>query len=320
MVVLSVYYSISLNIPFAVREFNHVERQTVWRQQDTRSILAFIEEGECFFQIGNQPQLLARQGDAVFIPGGQEYTRSPSGTVPCKLFNLHFESAIPIPIDNLAVLQQDLKAMQLANDEEALAEGGLPSKQPGFVYLSTHMPMHGQAKAIFNLLYGAYRDLYFHDAFMPLVLASCLCQILALLSRLAMATLPADTPLSIHYIPERLRQAVYYIRRNYSKKLTIGEISEYCNITPQHMNHLFRRHYDTTPVAFINTIKIAASKEMMRNTSLSVKEIAYELGFDDPHYFSRLFRKIEGVYPRDYQRHLTSFAESDRRQRDEDDE
>jgi len=42
-------------------------------------------------------------------------------------------------------------------------------------------------------------------------------------------------------------------------------------------------------------------------TPLSVKEVAYELGFVSPHYFSRLFHKIEGMYPTDFLRRLQQF-------------
>jgi AraC family transcriptional regulator of arabinose operon len=63
---------------------------------------------------------------------------------------------------------------------------------------------------------------------------------------------------------------------------------------------LFKRHYGTSPMAYFSELRMQRARELLSFTKMSVKEIAAELGFDDPLYFSRAFKKVSGMSPRDY--------------------
>ncbi|RME70993.1 MAG: AraC family transcriptional regulator, partial [Verrucomicrobia bacterium] len=56
------------------------------------------------------------------------------------------------------------------------------------------------------------------------------------------------------------------------------------------------------PLDYFNRLKVQRACELLATTTLSIAEIAEQLGFDDPYYFSRLFRKIMGMAPRVYRR------------------
>jgi YesN/AraC family two-component response regulator len=98
-------------------------------------------------------------------------------------------------------------------------------------------------------------------------------------------------------VPEKIRKAVCFIRTHLTQKITLKDLSDYWSISPQHLIRLFHSTYNITPIQYINNIKIVHSKELLRKTPLSIKEIAYEIGIDDPYYFSRLFCKLSGEYP-----------------------
>lgn len=58
-----------------------------------------------------------------------------------------------------------------------------------------------------------------------------------------------------------------------------------------HLSRVFRRTNGVTPVGYINAVRIERAKMLLRDTDLSISQVAYRVGFENPAYFSRLFRK-----------------------------
>jgi AraC-like DNA-binding protein len=90
------------------------------------------------------------------------------------------------------------------------------------------------------------------------------------------------------------------------------EVAKAAGVSSQHLIRLFRKHLNSTPVGYINRTKVLHAIDLLRNTKLSVKEIAYELGFEDPNYFSRLFKREEGMSPGDTRARICNY-DRDRR-------
>jgi AraC-like DNA-binding protein len=70
----------------------------------------------------------------------------------------------------------------------------------------------------------------------------------------------------------------------------------------EHLCRVFRSAYGIPPLRYLHSIHIGRAKLLLRDTDLKVSEIARRLGFDDPLYFSQLFRKLTGISPSDYAR------------------
>ncbi len=68
-------------------------------------------------------------------------------------------------------------------------------------------------------------------------------------------------------------------------------------VSPSHLNAVFKSYTAMTPYQYFISIKIRKAKELLESGALPIKEVAFRLGFDDPYYFSRLFRKKTGVAP-----------------------
>ncbi|MDL2229248.1 helix-turn-helix transcriptional regulator, partial [Treponema sp. OttesenSCG-928-L16] len=76
------------------------------------------------------------------------------------------------------------------------------------------------------------------------------------------------------------------------------------------LSQLFTRYAGQGFVEFINQSKIAAAKELFGRRDARVYEIAEQLGFESAFYFSKVFKKIEGISPRDYIRKLESSGDN----------
>ena len=59
---------------------------------------------------------------------------------------------------------------------------------------------------------------------------------------------------------------------------------------------------DKTPSAFMRSVRLQKGKELLQNSDLNISEIAYEIGFSDPNYFSRTFQKEFGSSPKDFRK------------------
>lgn len=79
--------------------------------------------------------------------------------------------------------------------------------------------------------------------------------------------------------------------------LTIEELAKLSNLSLSSFKRSFKKEYDDSPKNYLVTKKIGKAKELLRLSKMPISEIAYEVGFNDPLYFSRIFKKKIGVTP-----------------------
>ena len=91
-----------------------------------------------------------------------------------------------------------------------------------------------------------------------------------------------------------------YVREHYNRKLTLNEIAGHAGLTPQYLSVFFKKETGQSVVDFITTIRMDRAMELLRTSQLSVGEIARLVGYDDPNYFGRVFRRITNSTPRAY--------------------
>jgi two-component system response regulator YesN len=63
---------------------------------------------------------------------------------------------------------------------------------------------------------------------------------------------------------------------------------------------LFKQETGTTFIEYLTSIRMEKARELLCCTAMKASEVAYETGYHDPHYFSYLFKKINGCTPRDF--------------------
>lgn len=91
-----------------------------------------------------------------------------------------------------------------------------------------------------------------------------------------------------------------YINANYNKQITLDELAEKTGYSKSRFSHIFSESTGTTPVKYQNDIRLKMSCEMLLSTSLTVAEIAVSCGFNDPLYYSKMFKKRYGMSPTEY--------------------
>lgn len=93
------------------------------------------------------------------------------------------------------------------------------------------------------------------------------------------------------------------MRENYRHDVQIKKLAGAVNLSRERFAVLYRRFFGSTPYAELIDARLVAARRLLLNTSMEVKEIAAQCGWEDIHYFSRLFRKKIGISPSQYRRH-----------------
>jgi len=102
-------------------------------------------------------------------------------------------------------------------------------------------------------------------------------------------------------VSDVIYKAKIYIDENFNKEIGLKEVSEAVAISPQYFSKIFKEEIRVNFIDYITGVRIQRAKELLKAQTLSIKEIAFEVGYNDPNYFSRLFKKIEGISPTEYQ-------------------
>ena len=99
-----------------------------------------------------------------------------------------------------------------------------------------------------------------------------------------------------------LRQA---LDKAVSGSISISQLARAIGRSPDYTTKLFKKTFHITPYAYLLQQKLAAAQNLLQNTTLPVQEIARQLGYDDAHYFSNVFKAQFGVSPRAYRQSKT---------------
>lgn len=99
---------------------------------------------------------------------------------------------------------------------------------------------------------------------------------------------------------DEINVVLNYIEKNYYKKVTLEEVADYISISPFYLSKLFKKHTGENFIDYLTDLKIKKAKELLEFTDIPVINIAMELSFNEPNYFTRVFRKTAGMTPSAY--------------------
>lgn len=124
-------------------------------------------------------------------------------------------------------------------------------------------------------------------------------------SRPAAALGPSAASLHTHRgdSKNRINQSIHYMMDHLDQPLQVSKLAALENVSASHYFALFKSRTGRSPIDYFIRLRMRRACELLRETSLSIKEIAAELGYDDPFYFSRIFKSVNQVAPREYRVH-----------------
>ena len=301
------YCEFTVDKLFTVTNFYRVTRNTVWQITDSDNILIIINDGQCHIDCGCDT-ITAKKGDVIFIPSGHSYTRKPIDMTFCTMTYIHFKSAGSVTEMTAAEFLNRLISVKQQLDSDIL-NGNTKTEYPHSVYIPFC------CGDIAGKISDYTKNINMYSSKRPLMCglqssAALLNILLALSQKTIEDTLNNDKITDIPSIPNKLRKAMGYISKNFSKNISLEELANYCAISKSQLIRYFKQYFDKTPLDYITDYRIARAKELIFNCpQLTLKEISYELGFDNQHYFSRVFKKQTSETPTHYRDRVLNYKE-----------
>ncbi len=99
------------------------------------------------------------------------------------------------------------------------------------------------------------------------------------------------------YTSALVKRIVAYFHQNYDRPISRREVAEAVGVSENHLTRIFGRELGLSPWDYLNRYRVKQAKALLWRTSDSITAVALQVGFDDPAYFSRVFRKQVGVAP-----------------------
>lgn len=97
-------------------------------------------------------------------------------------------------------------------------------------------------------------------------------------------------------------QSINFMLENLNRKLTLENLAEELQLSSSHFSRLFTKQTGHSPIDYFIQLKIQKACRLLDNSDWNIAEVARESGFDDQFYFSRQFRKVMNMPPREYKR------------------
>jgi two-component system response regulator YesN len=97
--------------------------------------------------------------------------------------------------------------------------------------------------------------------------------------------------------PLPLVKAVEYVHGHYAEGLQLSAAAAAARVSPAYLSRLFSEHLKTNFIDYLTELRVEKAARLLRESRMNIKEIAYRVGYQDPNYFSKIFRKVTGQLP-----------------------
>lgn len=248
------------------------ENETFYMRTNRRtSALFFLRNCDAIYEFSDGSQQTFLKGSLLYLPQGAMY----------KTTFLHVTKQENV---DLTVPASQLLEFELFDDQ------GIPFIASDEILLLDHKQTKKYEEALDELL-RIYSAPIFHYALLQ-------SEIFRLLNDISYQ-MHAGNIFSKKFSP--IAPGILYLEQNTTHDLSIGEIADMCHVSETCFRRLFRLYSGYSPVEYLTHNKMQQAIKLLQNHSMTITDVANSLGYEDPAYFSRVFKKYTGKSPSAYQ-------------------
>jgi len=203
-------------------------------------------------------------GNALFIPSEEPHIYSASLDDPWSIHWLHFRG------------RAAYQFTQLLEDDQFVIPMDPSVRQP---IIDTLAECYGTLSNNFGMQQMLFCSLTVQRALAWLFFAN-----------------PAFQPMD-STLPAAVNDALSFMSDNLHNRPQLDDVASAVGLSASHFSYVFRQHMGTSPMDYFINMKIQYACHLLDTSKMTVKDIALDLGYEDPYYFSRLFRKVVGKAP-----------------------
>ncbi|QHT60217.1 AraC family transcriptional regulator [Paenibacillus lycopersici] len=275
--------------PCAMRDLSPVIH---WAQQHVRTPayhwnrriydfeLLFVKHGEILVWIGGEPHA-ARTGALLVLPPWIPHVVEVRSEPNAELLGVHFDFFDETPaghsiiVDELQINPQAFSAVPYVQDKPLL---------PGYLFPNV-------SGRIVSLLEGIVQEWNERRSGYDTACKAMLLHLIALLVRHGNESMRQPQP----KYEERLLSLADEIRRHCSRNWSCAEMAKYLLVHEDYMSRQFKALMGVGPNKFVQSVRHQEAKRLLRETDHTVEWISGAVGYEDFHYFSRIFKRWEGM-------------------------
>lgn len=253
----------------------------------------YVAEGNgyCEFEDG-----VARftQGSCFIVPPFVPHKIVLADGIKCaKIFEVEFMTDFILPPSH------QISDMTAYSDFICLGAPDASTKE----YSKHIITLNGNLREkIERIVADAYEEYINREPGFETIIRSLILQLLTTLGR-AYSKAYSENP-SDRYKKHRqeILKSIDYIHQNYSKDITLSELSRLANYSNSYFSSLFKSVTSKSYLEYLNHYRIKKSIELLKNTDMHIIEIASGVGFDNVTNFNRMFKKLMGMSPTEYRK------------------
>ena len=269
---------------YLLQKLKHIDANFCFEVVDKR--LYVTEVSHAFSPSGTNIRNLIRDCYHLQLVFGGEAMYDGKAVSAGSVFIM--EPLIPHCIVNRAAEPLEQYWLQFNGSEAAslLERVGLGTKSR----IITGCDLEGLRPLLYDAVYGSTRQDMLGIKFVGVLL-----QTLAALSHK-----PEHETEYVSRREEYVKRAIEFLRVRCSEMATVSDAAEYVGLTEKYLCKLVKERIGVTPVGFLQQMRADRAAHLLVSTSLSVAEIAESIGIPDPTYFSRFFKRRQGLSPSEY--------------------
>lgn len=265
--------------------------------------LVAVYKGSLAYECGDRSYIV-EEGRACLLPRGvltSVYT--PEGGT-CRFYYVHFGNIADFHELTREELDGSLRLHQNQIDGMQVDLHLVPAVHADPLFICEKIELSQHRERVFTLFESALNERNRSGQNNILMISLTISQILIWISRAAAEE--SGAVLGKNTVDKTVQEALVFIRENYNQDISIRELSGNLGVSQQYFMRLFKQTTGTSPVKFINRLRLQNAKDMLRDLSLNISEIGFRVGYGNVFYFSRVFRQYEGMTPTEYRKWLNS--------------
>jgi YesN/AraC family two-component response regulator len=287
-----------------ITSFGYVSYKEPWihfRRNTKDYSIYIIQDGELYIEENGLRYSLTK-GDVIVLE--PDMTHIGFKKACCDYYYIHFRYTTA---ENIHAKSLDEIVQEILDKRNK----SLKSNPLGYFEYSNsvcYMPKHYNIKDksvlshIMFFLKDALEDYNKKYLHYRVVFASRLLQFCVTLSGEYLATEVENLQTSFSRAFLKVEAVQNYMLSNFRNSITRFDIQNEFNSNYDYMNRMFKRLTNHTIIDYLNRVRIDKSRELIENTSLSFSEISFEVGINDPYYFSKVFKKYTEMSPLEYRK------------------
>jgi AraC family L-rhamnose operon regulatory protein RhaS len=264
------------DFPLRILEHKEYARDHILHDHDFTE-LVIVERGKAIHFLSNFRQTIA-SGDVLVIPKGIKhgYTHSED----FKIINIIFDLSLLDP--PLGMFKQSPGFQALFNSK--------PLRSKSFLTLEPEQIDYARQLTFRMICELREKEIGYQN-----VCVLILADLVIFLSRLS-----SKNKLSMHI--NKLAKVISYMEENYTRHISLTQLSNIAKLSPRNFQRIFKDNFGISPYGQLIKFRLQHAGNLLRNTDLSISEVAYNCGFADNAYFARQFKKFFSLSPSKYRK------------------